>query len=222
MNLVYYPDKLYNGIITNAYSNAKRSSWIIKGREADETHNPKPKRTKTETETETEKGIPSNASSVPGYFKEDPAKAKADGGGPAQFTPINQVQPRPPKPKNKKRGKMDLPNGVYFLPDSKAPTTQPISTPEATVTTTSSVETPIVGVAATVDDNPNSTADPTQTNNLAETSPADNVRPGTTNEPGLSLQLASIFDPDVAECVEALALLRSGTYIPHMNEKYKT
>jgi hypothetical protein len=139
LTIVYNPDKLYNGIITNSKSNAKRNSWIINGRDADKTYVPGPKRRKTTNNAAADTSLTANA--------------------PSAFTPVNPpARVDPTKLQMKKRGRSDgLASGSFtqtfkpaaarssIPPKQAAPATSPRSTqatPPADVAPPDGDETP--------------------------------------------------------------------------------
>jgi hypothetical protein len=132
LTIVYNPDKLYNGILTNSKANAKRNSWIINGRDADKTYVPGPKRRKTTNNAAAHTSLTASA--------------------PSAFTPVNPpARVDPPKLQMKKRGRSNgLASGSFtqtFKPvaaKSSIPSKQaaPATNPRSTKAT------PPAGVAA--------------------------------------------------------------------------
>jgi hypothetical protein len=151
LTIVYNPDKLYNGIITNSKSNAKRNSWIINGRDADKTYVPGPKRRKTTNNAAADTSLTANA--------------------PSAFTPVNPpARVDPPKLQMKKRGRSDgLASGSFtqtFKPAaarSSIPPKQaaPATNPRSTKATSSA------GVAAPEDDDTPRSTEATPSSGMA-------------------------------------------------------
>jgi hypothetical protein len=209
LSLVYYPDKLYNSILSNATSNAKRSNWIISGRNADENHQPKPKRRKMADGNASSASLPSATAASASSDVAPEANA------PSKFTPINGNPPPVARPPKKRRAKKDTKDKVAFKPVAGASTVKSDSTSKATAANSNSTQVPSNGMAVPYGDRLSSTA----AGKSAKTVEADNMIPGT---PSFVKKTKNMPVPDLnsAEVAEALSLLRSGKFVDDMNKKY--
>jgi hypothetical protein len=209
--LVYNPDKLFNSVLSNSKSNAKRSNWIINGRNADETHNPKPKRRKVTHD------FAWIASSAPTPTSETPSEANA----PSKFTPINSAAHSITRPLTKKRVKRNYKDDIAFMPVFKAPVNKSDSPSKASTADSSSNVTSPIGVAALGDDTLSGTADRTAVNDLTKTIRADNVSPGIAQPEDVNASSVSVINITTAAAIEALSLMRNGNFVNDLNRAYQ-
>jgi hypothetical protein len=221
LTIVYNPDKLYNGIITNSKSNAKRNSWIINGRDADKTYVPGPKRRKTTDDAAAYTSLTANA--------------------PSAFTPVNPpAHVDPPQLQLKKRGRSDgLTSGGFTQTFKPAAAKSSISLKQAAPATDprSTKATPPAGVAAPdYDATPRSKAASTAADihtagNIAGDVEADTESTGTTatdDDDDSDVDMDS-DDGDMqsnsytpAETEEAMSLMRNGNFVNALNRVYKS
>jgi hypothetical protein len=219
LTIVYNPDKLYNGIITNSRSNAKRNSWIINGRDADKTYVPGPKRRKTTENAAAYTSLTANA--------------------PSAFTPVNPPVPvTPPQLQLKKRGRLDCPTNAKFTQTFKPATARSSVSPKQAAPATNLRSTKATSPAGMAvpdgDDTPRSKAASTVADSHAAGDidgdvEADTESTGTTatdddsdvgmdaDEGGMQ---SSNYTP--AETEEAMSLMRNGNFVNAMNRVYKS
>jgi hypothetical protein len=221
LTIVYNPDKLYNGIITNSKSNAKRNSWIINGRDADKTYVPGPKRRKTTNNAAAHTSLTANA--------------------PSAFTPVNPpARVDPLQLQLKKRGRSDgLASGSFtqtfkpvaarssIPPKQAAPATNPRSTQL----------TPSSGMAAPDGDTtPRSKAASTAADSHAAGDIDGDVEADTESTRATATDDSDDSDVDMdsddgdmqsnsytpAETEEAMSLMRRSSFANALNRVYKS
>ena len=242
LTLVYNPDKLYNSVLVNSKSNAKRSNWIINGRNADETHKRQPKRQCTTSDATFD------ASPAPTPTSEAHSAATTA----SQFTPVNNTARPTPRPQSKKRMKRDKRDLTAFMPTFTSPIIKASSPFKATTAGSSNNIPSRVGVAApdadipssSMEDNTPSMSDSSAVISCATMTQADTVIPGTarpaptnaspsdmkaspspiTANPSATNARSAPFPASavaVAAAAEALALMRNGSFVNDMNSAYE-
>jgi hypothetical protein len=239
LTIVYNPDKLYNGIITNSKSNAKRNSWIINGRDADKTYVPGPKRRKTAEE---------NAA----------AHNLLTANAPSAFTPVNPRAPATsPQLQLKKRKRSYGYNSGGFTQTFKPAAAKSSIPPKQTVLATNPQATSPAGVAASDGDDTPCSTQATPSAGMAA-SDGDNTPRSKAASTAADSHAAGDIDGDVdadtestgatatnddddsnvdmdfdegnmqsnkytaAETEEAMSLMRNGSFVNAMNKVYKS